>query len=120
MEIDYDYILASIAYRSEVFGQVRVPPFDQGKKNQTELEASWMVKDAYVDGWVVTGISGDRSKGTVGFNVKVEATVEFKLGRLRARRRFLRVFCDDVAVTVLANSGSGNLSGGARECKVFV
>jgi hypothetical protein len=55
----------------------------------------------------------------VSFNLKIVADAVYRVGGFRARRRLLRVFCDDLAVGISGNGGSGNLTGGARRCKVY-
>ncbi|KAJ8768038.1 hypothetical protein K2173_020978 [Erythroxylum novogranatense] len=119
MKIYYDEIESGILYKSDTLSQTRIAPFMQNTKTQSVVEASYSATEAYVDGWVVSGINGERSRGSVGFNVKVVADVGFKVGGLRARRRLLRVLCENVPVGVSTSSKSGNLTGGARDCRVY-
>jgi hypothetical protein len=67
----------------------------------------------------VNQINGDKGRGSVSFNLKIVADAVYRVGGFRARRRLLRVFCDDLAVGISGNGGSGNLTGGARRCKVY-
>ncbi|KAJ9177881.1 hypothetical protein P3X46_009812 [Hevea brasiliensis] len=119
LKISYDEIMSSILYKSEILSQTRIPPFKQDTKNHTTMDAEFSVVDSYVDERVVNGINGDRANGAVGFEVRVVADVGFKVGGFRARRRLLRVWCDNVSIGLSANGRSGNLTGGARKCKVF-
>ncbi|KAJ8749878.1 hypothetical protein K2173_013793 [Erythroxylum novogranatense] len=119
MKISYDVVDSSVLYRSEILSQTRVVPFKQDTRSQSLVEASYSVVNTYVDGWVVSDINGERSRGSVGFNVKVVANVGFKVGGFGARRRLLRVFCDDVSVGVTLSSKSGNLTGGTKDCRVY-
>ena len=50
------------------------------------------------------------------FDLRVVSLVTFRYGVYR-RRRYVTVFCDDVAVGVGGNSSSGNMVGSARRCK---
>ena len=94
-------------------------PFDQGTKSQSGLDAQLAALSAYIGDDLVRDLNGDRSKGTIEFDVRVLAFVRFKAGRWRARRRFLRVFCDDLPVAMKSN-GDGTLSGGPRRCAVGI
>ncbi|WCJ41893.1 Late embryogenesis abundant (LEA) hydroxyproline-rich glycoprotein family [Euphorbia peplus] len=118
LKLSYDDIVCWVMYGSEILSETRIPPFKQDTGNVTTVEASFSALDAYVDG-AATRINGDRTRGAVGFNLRLIAGVGFRINGLRARRRMLRVWCDDVAVGFSANGGSGNLTGGPRECKVF-
>ncbi|KAF5744908.1 protein YLS9 [Tripterygium wilfordii] len=120
MTVSYDDVRPSIFYETESLVETRIPPFQQGKKNQTFVDASFSATNSYVDRWVVDGISADRARGNVSFNVKVVAVVNFRTGAWRARARVLRVYCRDVPVGITASSRSGKLVGGARECRVGV
>ncbi|KAG8644783.1 hypothetical protein MANES_11G165500v8 [Manihot esculenta] len=118
LKISYDEIASSILYKSEILSQTRIPPFKQDTKHLTTIDAEFSAVDSYVDERVVNGINGDRARGSVGFNLRVVADVGFKVGRFRARRRLLRVWCDNVDIGLSANGGSGNLTAGSKECKV--
>ncbi|KDP29882.1 hypothetical protein JCGZ_19149 [Jatropha curcas] len=119
MKISYDAIMSSVLYKTEILAQTRIPPFKQDTKNQTTIDAAFAAVESYVDGWVVNDINGEKSHGAVEFNLRLVADVGFKVGGFRARRRLLRVWCDNVPIGFSVNGGSGNLTGGARECKVF-
>lgn len=119
MSISYDVIESALFYKSEFISRTRLAPFKQGKRNQTVVDAAFSVADTYVDGWVVNDINGDRARGSVSFNVQVQARVQFRTGGWRVRSRYLRVWCQGLAVGLSSNSsGSGNLVGGARDCRV--
>ncbi|KAF5751696.1 protein YLS9 [Tripterygium wilfordii] len=120
MTLSYDDVRPSVFYKTEFLVETRIPPFQQGKKNQTFVDASFSASNSYVDRRVLDGISADRARGTVSFNVKVVAVVKFRTGAWRARARVLRVYCTDVPVGITASSTSGKLVGGARECSVRV
>ncbi|XP_065867194.1 NDR1/HIN1-like protein 10 [Euphorbia lathyris] len=118
LKLSYDDIVCWIFYRSEILSETRIPPFKQDTKNVTSVDASFSALDAYVDG-AANEIDSDMRRGAVGFNLRLIADVGFKIKGVRARRRVLRVWCDNVAVSFSGNGGSGNLTGGARECQVL-
>lgn len=121
MRLVYDELLSDVYYKSELLSETRIPPFAQGKKNQTALNATFSAANSYVDGRVVSSINGDRTRGTVSFDVGVRGRVGFRTGWWRMRRRFLRVFCENVAVSVSSSGGgSGKMAGGPRGCRVVI
>ncbi|CAK7331983.1 unnamed protein product [Dovyalis caffra] len=119
LKISYDELRSSIYYKSELLSQTRIPPFKQGKKNVTDINAEYGALSSYIDGRVANQINGDKGRGLVSFNLRVLADAGFKVGGLRARRRLLRISCDDVPVGFSRAGGSGNLTGGARRCSVY-
>ncbi|XP_030522704.1 NDR1/HIN1-like protein 26 [Rhodamnia argentea] len=118
MKISYADIASSIFYKSESLSATRLPPFDQGTRNQTVVQASFAAVDTYVDGWAVSEINAERARGAVSFQVRLLALARFKAGWWRARRRLIRVFCVNLAVGLPPNNGTGKLTGGVRECRV--
>lgn len=119
MTIEYDEIVASVFYGSGFISETRVPPFKQGKRFRSTVNATFSAADSFVDDRVASGINADRARGTVSFSVKVLARVQFRKGGWRLRRRLLRVLCRDVPVTI-SNNGSGKMTGGGRDCSVAV
>jgi hypothetical protein len=119
LKISYGDIQSSIYYKSEFLSQTRIPPFKQAKKNVTDINAEYGAMGSYIAGRAVNQINGDKGRGSVSFNLKIVADAVYRVGGFRARRRLLRVFCDDLAVGFSGNGGSGNLTGGARRCKVY-
>ncbi|EEF38598.1 conserved hypothetical protein [Ricinus communis] len=118
LKISYDNIVCSLLLKSELLSQTRIPPLYQDTKNLTSLDASFSALDTYVDDRVLKDINAARP--TLAFNVRLMADVGFKVGGFRARHRLLRVWCDNVPLSLSsATSGSGNLTGGSRECKVY-
>lgn len=120
MHVYYDDLDGGVYYRSELLATNRLPPFDQATKSSRNMSATFVATTAYVDGWVASGINGDRGHGSVKFNLKIVATVHFKAGGWWTRRRFLRVFCDDLPVGISSNSAIGSLTGGPQNCAVGV
>ncbi|KAG2670673.1 hypothetical protein I3843_14G096000 [Carya illinoinensis] len=119
MSISYEEVQSLLFYKSELISQTRIPPFKQGKRNQTVIDASFSATATYVHRWVVNDISGDRAGGSVSFSVIVDARVQFRAGGWRARNRLLRVLCEGLSVGISSNSsGSGTLVGGAKDCRV--
>lgn len=98
----------------------QLAPFDQDTKNITTMDAKLVASSAYIESELVNRIKGDRSTGMVNFDVQVLALVRFKAGGWRARRRILRVFCDNLSVSFSSNSTMGTLSGGPKRCSVGI
>ncbi|KAL3579782.1 hypothetical protein D5086_017617 [Populus alba] len=115
LKISYDDIQSSISYKSEFLSQTRIPPFKQGKRNVTDINAEYGAMGSYIAGRAVNQINGDKGRGSVSFNLKIVVDAVYRVGGFRARRRLLRAFCDDLAVGFSGNGGSGNLTGGARQ-----
>lgn len=120
MKLVYDEMVSTIDYKSEHLSQTRIPPFVQGKKNQTAVTATYSAINSYVDGRSVSSINGDRARGTVSFDVRVHGRIGFRSGWWRMKRRLLRVLCENVAVAVSSGGGSGKMVGGARDCRVVI
>ncbi|KAH7837591.1 hypothetical protein Vadar_015591 [Vaccinium darrowii] len=116
----YDHITAAVYYKDESLSETTVTPFVQATRNQTAVRATFAAAAAYVDKSVVDGINGDKtSRGSVNFNVRILARVRLKAGWWRARQRYLRVYCGDLAVGMSSNNTTGGtLVGGPRDCKV--
>lgn len=62
---------------------------------------------------VVDELNGEKSYGEVRFDFKVMADVTFGFGGWRGRRRFLRVWCNDVVI-----ASSEKMAGGPKMCTV--
>ncbi|KAI3746758.1 hypothetical protein L6452_09197 [Arctium lappa] len=112
----YDHIEAAVFYKSESISETTVPPFVQGKKNETAVRATFASLSAYVDDR--NGISNERARGTVNFNLRMVARVRFKAGAWWARRRILKIYCPSLSVGVSANTSAGSLLGGSKHCRV--
>ncbi|CAH2049773.1 unnamed protein product [Thlaspi arvense] len=118
LSLYYDNIDAFIYYKGESLAETTLPPFVQGKKNQTAMRATFAASSAYVDKWVVDDINGDKAKGaSVSFNARMLARIRYKSG-LWARRRFWRIYCGELPVSLSANGTGGTLVGGTKECRV--
>ncbi|KAM0056483.1 putative Late embryogenesis abundant protein, LEA_2 subgroup [Helianthus debilis subsp. tardiflorus] len=109
----YDHVEAAVFYKSESIAETAVPPFVQGKKNETAVRATFASLSAYVD-----GINSERARGTVEFNLRMVARVRFRAGSWWARRRILRIYCPNLPVRVSANSSAGEMTGGSKHCRV--
>ncbi|XP_076924064.1 NDR1/HIN1-like protein 1 [Bidens hawaiensis] len=112
----YTHVEAAVFYKMDSIAETSVPPFDQGKKNETGVRATFASVSAYVDDW--DGISNERGRGSVEFNLKMVARVKFKAGAWWDRRRIVRVYCPNLLVGVSENSLNGTLTGGPRQCRV--
>ncbi|XVE59636.1 hypothetical protein DITRI_Ditri05aG0062000 [Diplodiscus trichospermus] len=114
LSLSYDDVVSSIFHKDNFLTETRIGPFVQGTRNVSTVEASYSVVDSFVEGKVVDEMNGERSRGQIKFNVKVLADVAFRYGGWRGRRRILRVWCNDVALT----GSSGELTGGPNKCSV--
>ncbi|KAK1587167.1 hypothetical protein Q3G72_010284 [Acer saccharum] len=119
MTVSYYDVVSYIFFKSDFLTSTQIAPFKQDTRNQTDLTAKFSIIDYYVDAKHVNDLNSQRTHGSVNFNVKLEAIAGFRYGAWRARRRLIRVWCNDVPVNVSSSSGgSGNLVGGPRNCKV--
>lgn len=120
MSVYYDDVDSAISYDSVRLSQTQMPPFNQGTRNQTELNAKFAVVGSYIGNKALNGINSDRSGGSVKFDFRLEALARFKYRGWRLRRKWVRVWCDDVAVSLSSNNQSGNLVGGSKKCRVAI
>ncbi|CAI0544056.1 unnamed protein product [Linum tenue] len=120
MDIEYDVIQASVLYQKVFLTENRLQPFVQVHKNLTVMETQFSIINTFVDQSVTDAVDEERRKhGSVTFNLKVVAGVGFKYGKLRARRRLLKVYCFDLNMRLAGNGGSGNLTGAPKRCIVY-
>lgn len=121
MKISYGTMNTELLYKSEFITATRIPPFDQGTRNQTVLNTVFSADNAYVATAAVNDLNSDRTKGNVAFRIRGQALVRFRSGWWRARRRLLRVLCEDLAVGLSSSSnGTANLVAGKGNCKVGI
>ncbi|KAG2327350.1 hypothetical protein Bca4012_036359 [Brassica carinata] len=119
MSLYYDTVLCAVYYDGESLSETRLQPFDQGTKDQTPINATLSVSGTYVGGRLVDSIGKVRAeKGSVEFDLRMISTVTFRYGVYR-RRRYVRVYCDDVAVGVPGNSSSGKMVGPEKRCRAY-
>ncbi|ONI01485.1 hypothetical protein PRUPE_6G142400 [Prunus persica] len=120
LSIRYDDVESSIYYGPGFISGTRVPPFAQGTKDRTSVNATFSAANSFVGASVARGIDEARARGSMSFNVKLLARVEFRRGWWRLRRRLLRVLCSGVAVSLSSKGGLSSLAGGSRDCQVVV
>ncbi|OWM69034.1 NDR1/HIN1-like protein 10 [Punica granatum] len=121
MKISYATMDSTLFYKSEFITATRIPPFDQGTRNQTAVDTSFSVQDAYVAVSALNTLNSERAKGTVPFRIRVLAWVRFRSGWWRARSRLLKVWCEDLTVGLSSsNNRTADLVGGERDCKVRI
>ncbi|KAL2932691.1 NDR1/HIN1-like protein 10 [Bienertia sinuspersici] len=120
LHVYYDEIDARLFYGNALIVQNQLPPFDQPTKNQTSMDANLVASSAYISSGALDKFNGDRSKGTIKFDVQIMALVRFKAGGWRARRRILRVYCDDLPLQFSSNSTKATLSGSPKRCAVGI
>ncbi|KAL3620226.1 hypothetical protein CASFOL_035138 [Castilleja foliolosa] len=121
MSLVYDHIEAGIFYKSESLSETLLPPFSQDTKNETSLTANFAAAGSFVVREVADGINGERAKkGNVDFNLRILSRVRFEAPAWKTRRRFLRVFCGELIVSIPSNGRSGALTGVPPQCRVGV
>ncbi|KAJ4891121.1 Late embryogenesis abundant (LEA) hydroxyproline-rich glycoprotein family [Raphanus sativus] len=119
MSLYYDTVLCAVRYGDDTLSETRLQPFDQGTKDQTPINATLSVSGTYVEGRLADSIGKERAeKGSVEFDVRLASLVTFRYGVYR-RRRYVMVYCDDVAVGVPGNSSSGKMVGSEKRCKSY-
>ncbi|XP_043691529.1 NDR1/HIN1-like protein 10 [Telopea speciosissima] len=116
----YDSFDGYVFYGRAQLAETSLPPFYQGKRNQTTVQAKFAAASTYVNDYVASSIAADRSQGAVSFNVRLVTWVRFKSGLWRTRRHWMSVLCRNVRVSFSSNSRVGSLSGGSRECDVYL
>jgi hypothetical protein len=88
-------------------------------KLEANLNATVSTVNAYPESRVVNAINGDRSKGSVPFDVQIVAESSFRSSSWRFRTRILKALCRKIDVGISSNSTTGELIGGNRECQVW-
>ncbi|KAK9044657.1 hypothetical protein V6N11_058552 [Hibiscus sabdariffa] len=114
LSIYYGDIVSSVFHKDDFLSETRIEPFVQGTREVNTVEASYSVVDSFVEGKVVDAMNGERTRGEIKFNIKVVADVSFRYGGWRGRRRLLRVWCDDLALS----GSSGKMTGGSKKCSL--
>ncbi|KFK32407.1 hypothetical protein AALP_AA6G237800 [Arabis alpina] len=119
MSLHYDTVLCSVYYGRASLSDTRLQPFDQGKRDETPLNATLSVSGTYVDGRLADSIAKERaSKGNVEFNLRMLSWVTFRYGAFR-RRRWLTIYCNDVALAVPPTTSSGKMLASSQRCKSY-
>ncbi|KAL0845146.1 hypothetical protein Bca101_018392 [Brassica carinata] len=116
MSLYYNTVFCTLYYNRVSLSE---QPFDQGKKDETPINARLSVSGTYVEARLADSIGKERAaKGSVEFDLRMTSSVTFRYGVYR-RRRYVTVYCYDVLVGVSANSSSGKMVGSAKRCKSF-
>ncbi|CAH8357695.1 unnamed protein product [Eruca vesicaria subsp. sativa] len=119
MSLYYNTVFCTLYYNRVSLSETRLQPFDQGTKDETPINAALSVSGTYVETRLADSIGKERAaKGSVEFDLRMVSSVTFRYGVYR-RRRYVTVYCYDVAVGVPANSSSGKVVGSAKRCKSF-
>ncbi|KAJ4873149.1 Late embryogenesis abundant (LEA) hydroxyproline-rich glycoprotein family [Raphanus sativus] len=119
MSLCYNAVFCTLYYNRVSLSETRLQPLDQGKKDETPINATLSVSGSYVEARLADSIGKERAvKGSVEFDLRLTSSVTFRYGVYR-RRRYVTVYCYDVLVGVPANSSSGKMVGSAKRCKSF-
>ncbi|KAK7272250.1 hypothetical protein RJT34_28730 [Clitoria ternatea] len=119
MTVTYNALRSSLFFRTNYIAESQLAPFKQETKSETTLNATLSAASAYLDSRVVDELNAEKSHGSVLFDVQVLASTSFRSGSWRFRTRVLKILCRKVPIGVSANSTSGDLVGGDRECQVW-
>ncbi|XVF69242.1 hypothetical protein PTKIN_Ptkin11bG0065400 [Pterospermum kingtungense] len=114
LSISYGDIESFIFHKDDFLAETRIGPLSQGTRDVSTVDASYSVVNSFVDGKVVDAMNAEKSSGEIKFNVKVESAVAFRYGGWSGRRRVLRVWCNNVALS----GSSGKMTGGPKKCSV--
>ncbi|XP_021892441.1 NDR1/HIN1-like protein 10 [Carica papaya] len=119
LSVTYDRLQAYVFYGEEVqLGSTQLPPFSQGKGNESSVQFQLNVMSEYVGEDVVNSINKERNRGLVNFGVNVYALVRFRTGVWRMRQHLMRVYCNPVGIGFSGNNGTGTLVAQSRQCEV--
>lgn len=119
MGIYYDNVVAVVLYGFDHISDTSLPPFYQGKGNETTVRARLVAESDYVDPSIAKGLAADRGRGAVNFNIRVYSSVRFRAGAWRTRWHMLRVYCDDVSIEFKnATATVGSMVGTPKQCDV--
>ncbi|KEH38989.1 uncharacterized protein At1g08160 [Medicago truncatula] len=119
LSVNYNALRSSIFYHSNYIAESNLAPFKMDTKSEANLNATFSAVNAYLDSRVVDALNGDRSKGSVPFDVQIVAESSFRSGSWRFRTRILKVLCRKIDLGISSNSTSGELIGGYRDCQVW-
>ncbi|KAJ4979476.1 hypothetical protein NE237_010256 [Protea cynaroides] len=120
LSVSYGSFLGFMLYGRVELTQTTLPPFDQGKMNQTTVRARFAAASTYMGTYDAQNIAADRSRGAVNFNVRLTTWARFKTGVWMTRRHVMSVYCSNVRLSFSSNSGVGSLAGGSRQCDVYM
>ncbi|XP_010557439.1 PREDICTED: protein YLS9-like [Tarenaya hassleriana] len=119
MSLYYDDVDSGVFYRRSLLSESHLPPFDQGTKDQTAINATLSTVSNYLEGRLLDSMGRERAAhGVVAFDLQLTSIVGFRYGAIR-RRRFVTVVCIGVAVNLRANSTTGTMINPGKECVVY-
>lgn len=120
MSVYYYNVVSAISYNSVTLSVTQMPPFFQVIRSQKKLTAKLTVVGSYIGEKAMNVIRRERSRGSVRFDLRLEAFASFKYGSWRMKVKRAKILCDNVAVSLSRYSDSGNLMGGAKKCRVHI
>ncbi|XP_050883418.1 uncharacterized protein At1g08160 [Lathyrus oleraceus] len=119
MSVTYNALRSSIFYHSNYIAESELAPFKQDTKSETALNVTFAAANAYFESGAVRDLNGDRTRGSVPFDVQILASTSFRSGSWRFRTRILKIICRKIMVGISSNSTSGELVGSPGECQVW-
>lgn len=118
LNVNSDYVRASIFYREVMMGMSSLQPFNVTRKNQSELSfdvsADPRISSDRMQNWLLPTLSNNGSDSTsVSFSLRMSMNASFTSGTLVYRQESLRILCERLQVIVLP-TGVGTLSSSAQ------
>lgn len=115
--IYYDKIDAFLLYDGEEIAWASIPPFFQGHKNTTSLNASLSGYFVSMDADASRDLKLEYSSGKVDMGLRLYARIRFKRGIWKSRHYTLRVKCRHLTLHVKQN---GDTAGSFKPMKCHV
>lgn len=118
--ITYNKFRTSLFYHSKFIAKIALDQFKQRERTKlTPSPTTLSANNAYFEPRAVTDLNGDRSKGSVEFDIQSFVDTEFRAGLWKFRKpTSLEIFCKNIPVGISSNATSGELVGGAKGCHV--
>jgi hypothetical protein len=118
--ITYNKFRTTLSYHSKFIAKIALDQFKQRERSKLTLSAATLsANNAYFEPRAVTDLNGDRSKGSVQFDIQTSVDTEFRAGLWKFRKpTSLQIFCKNIPIGISSNATSGELVGGPKGCQV--
>lgn len=122
--VNYAALKSTVCYKNVPLSEILNVPFRQGSMSKTTLNVTLSAVDVKVERFVLDDMNRERERGLVVFDVHVAGGIQFVPEMMKDFSHFngwkwnLHVLCSTVDVSISSNTSSGNLVGGATDCKV--
>lgn len=119
LSVYYDRLEVAVLYGDAfLLSEIQLPVLDQGKNNQTQVNARLAVGGANVGKDIVRGILRDKSRGVVSFRVRIMALATFRCGEWLTRSRLVKADCNRIDFGFSSSSGMGTFLRPGKKCEV--